>query len=223
MKTILISIFTSVALFLNAQNSAGIFQFSYHIDKELTQETLLKNDNKNFFTSFSSSEPLPDYFVDSIITVTENTISQKYNYNAKVVYFKNKKGKNLETIPVNGMVGGLPASSFKKIIKQYPDNDYFVKVFASLYSSGGVKYDFGFEAYATIKPRFTLKIVILDKKGKTISKETINLNDLTKVKSYEHDFIFNNRNYKYTETKGLTSLDLFAIYKMGMEKFLKKK
>ncbi len=214
-------VFASAKSQNNTKPKAGIFLFSYQIDSKLTEETAIKTGNKNFFTNFSSSEPIPDFIVDSIIKITERTISKKHNYNANVIYYKNKKGKAITTMPV--MVGGLPAVGFKKIIKQNPDYDYYVKVFANLYSSGGIKFSFGSTKYSIIKPRFTLKVVILNKNKKVVSKKTINLTDLTKVRSKQEEMVKYNVKFQYKETEGLTPFDLLVIFNMGMEKYLNSK
>ena len=175
---------------------------------------------KIFFTTFSSSEPFPERLVDSIIVNTEKQLSKKLGYKVNVIYFKNKKGKELKTIPLNGEIGGLPATSFKKIIKQHSDKEYYIKIFATLYSSGGIKFNFGDDKYSWMKPRFTMKIVVTDKNKKTILKKTINLKDLTTVRSHEQKITQFNKDFKYKETKGLSPFDLYTIYIMGLEKLV---
>lgn len=96
-------------------------------------------------------------------------------------------------------------------------------MFANLYSSGGIKFSFGSTKYSIIKPRFTLKVVILNKNKKVVSKKTINLTDLTKVRSKQEEMVKYNVKFQYKETEGLTPFDLLVIFNMGMEKYLNSK
>ena len=164
---------------------------------------------------------MPEILVDSMLATTEQKLSKKLGYPVKVTFYKNKKGKEIKTLPVNGQIGGLPGTSFKKIKSQHSDYNYYIKIMANLYSSGGMKFDFGFEKFSYMKPKLTLKLVVYDNNKKQVLKKTINLKDLHTVRSHEKD-IYNifDRHYKYTETKGLSPFDLYTIYLMGLDKLI---
>jgi hypothetical protein len=194
---------------LNAQSGA-IFTFNFKVDPLLTEYKRTER-NTAVLSETSTSDAMPQELIDSIKLKTEEAFTERFKMPVKMCYHKNKKGEDVGSVGVSGMLEGLPSNTFNGGKADCPQNTRYIRLDVQIYPSGGASVTTDKERGA-LKPRLEIIAKVVDENNEYVWKQKVDLRDFEQLqyetKSYE--------NHKVTRSEVLSPSDIYTIYLKGL-------
>ena len=205
---------------LKSQNGV-IYNIAFKIDAELV--TQMQAQNKNYkLLNIATIEDMPKELSDTIAIISELTISDFLKASISSIVPKQK----LITGALPEHLLYLPANTFKKATKEFPDQNFYIDINCHIAAKGGIGFTFGSKKYSKMKPKLILNIKIYDKdKNLVHDKETV-LKDFEKLRTKSFDKTYGIRGLvqntdRVTISETIDAEDVLRMYLMGIEEALK--
>lgn len=194
--------------------SGGIYQLNFSISEALRTIDKIENPNRNFGNSLSTVVSFSEALIDSIKTITEVQLSEKFDEDIVCIYKYSKKGKKLVSIGVNGVVEGMPSNTFSNAMKQI-ELDHYVSI-SAIFDEGGMPVTINGLRKSKIKPKLTLNVKVLDANKDVVYKEKVIKKDYSNLRTKERrrgDLIL-------TISETISPEDFVRMYEIALEELL---
>ena len=112
---------------LKAQ-SGSLYNFYFKVDQQLTDYFKTEDKARSWFSGWSESESMPEQLIDSIKKITEERFTSKLGIPVKCCYHKNKKGENIGTIGISGILEGLPGNTIVMLAVDKFDDQILITI-----------------------------------------------------------------------------------------------
>lgn len=196
--------------------SGGIYQLNFSISEALRTIDKVENPNRNVGNSLSTVVSFSEALIDSIKTITEVQLTEKFNEEVACIYKYSKKGKKLASIGVNGEVEGMPSNTLSNAIKQN-DLEHYISV-SAMFDEGGVPISINGLRKSKIKPKLSIIVKVTDFNKKIIYREKITKKDYSKLRTRERrrgDLIV-------TKSETISPEDFVRMYEIALEELLQQ-
>lgn len=213
-NTFILSILLLLSSQLKAQ-SGTVYNLFFIVDQQLTDYFKTEDKARTWFSGWSESESMPEPLIDSIKKITEEKFTSKLGIPVKCCYRKNKKGENIGTIGVSGILEGLPSSTFNGGKEACPSNTRYISLDVQIYSSGGTSIIL-VNKTSKLKPKLQLTAKVYDENKVEIWKKQIVLKDFEKLRSVTQYY----GTVEVTRSEVLNPYDIYAMYLMGIDKLM---
>lgn len=213
LKMILVIVSLYSVLGASAQ-SGTVYLFLFRIDPELTNYEKVEI-NRKWFSGYSESDAMPHELIDSIKNKTEQAFTTILKIPVKMCF--NKKSSDEIFTPVGsfGWLEGLPSSSFKKAIVQCPQNNRYIKLEVQIYASGGSSITM-VKTKTKLSPKVQLYAKVFNENGDVVWKKDVVLKNFEKLRSETNYY----DGYDITKSEVLSPLDIYAMYRMALNKLV---
>lgn len=199
---------------LKAQ-SGSLYNFYFKVDQQLTDYFKTEDKARSWFSGWSESESMPEQLIDSIKKITEERFTSKLGIPVKCCYRKNKKGENIGTIGISGILEGLPGNTFNGGKEACPTSTRYVSIDVQIYSSGGLSITL-VNKTSKLKPKLQITAKVYDENKVEIWKNQIDIKDFEKLRSVTQYY----GTVEVTRSEVLNPYDLYAMYLMGIDKLM---
>jgi hypothetical protein len=197
--------------------SGSIYFFFFKVDQQLTDYFKVEDKARTWFSGWSESETMPERLIDSIKLKAEEMFSSKLGMPVKCCYRKNKKGENISTVGMFGMLEGLPSNTFTVGKETCPASTRYIWIDVQLYSSGGTSIT-TVNKISKLKPKIQITAKVYDENKTEIWKEEAVIKDFEKLRSVTKYY----GSLEVTRSDVLNPYDIYAMYLMGMDKLLQE-
>ena len=195
----------------------AIFQFSFYIDPHLTESLSVEDTAKHWFSGYSMGEAIPQDVLDLIKNQSTKAFSEKFKMPVTLCYHKNKKGKEVESVEVDGYLGGLPSNTFKMAKEgDCPGISSFIDIDFNISGDGEEKIN-GIKSNK-IKPRVEISAKVYNENKDVIWKNRTsikNFGELRFSEKYEGSVV-------KRDSETLTAYDIYVMYITALEKLMQK-
>lgn len=198
----------------NAQ-SGSVFNFSFRVDPELTDYFKKEDKAKVWFSGWSEGEAMPEELIDSIKQKTEERFSTKLAIPVTCCYRKNKKGENISTIGISGMIEGLPANTFNQAKEVCSGSKRYISLGVQIYASGGSSVTI-VNTKTKLKPKLQITAKVFDENKVEIWGKDVVLKDFDKLRSITEYY----GTVEVTHSEVLNPYDIYAMYLMGLDQLM---
>ncbi len=200
-----------VAATANTQNGA-IYSFIFRIDPQLTDYIKVNDQSRNLLSGYSESDAMPEQLIDSIKLKTENALADKLKTPVKMCFHKNKKGKEVSSVGVNGFLEGLPSNTFNGGKEDCVGSTRFISLDVQIYPSGGTSITI-VTTKTKLKPRLQIYATVYDENKNEVWKKDITIKDFAKLRSETSYY----GNVEVTKSEVFTPFDIYAMYLIGLD------
>ena len=219
MKAQITFLFTlSLCGHLAAQSTAVVHQFLFRVDEELTTELSVDNKSRTWFPGYSVGQAMPEQLIDSMARQTEQALTKRLGMPVRMCYHKNKKGKDVGTVGVGGMIEGLPGNTFKAGKESCPGEFRYVDLGCSITAGGSSSIVWGNKVKTKVKPLVVMTMQVYDPEKNAVMKGKVKLKDFEKLRSTTE---YNGpEETKTSET--LTPYDIYGMYRLALAELMKQ-
>lgn len=213
-RTLIAATILSASL-ANAQQEAVVHQLLFTVSEELTTEFKTENKSRNWLPGYSISESMPENLLDSIMSRTAAALSTKLGMPVTMCFPRNKKGEEIGTMDVGGMIPGLPGNTFKRAKEECPGKYRYIDIGASIRDGGdsGVQFGPGKKDHSKMKPVVTCDISVYDADKEEVWGAKSKIKDLKTLRTRREY----SGNSETTKSETLTPLDIYAMYMMALD------
>jgi hypothetical protein len=209
--------FMLTSLFVTANlyaQSGAIYTFYFKVDPLLTQYKKTER-NTTILSETSTGDAMPQELIDSIKIKTEEAFTERFKMPVKMCYHQNKKGEDVSSIGISGMLEGLPSNTFKGGKSDCPQNTRYISLDVKIYPSGAASVTTDAER-AALKPRFEMSAKVVDENNDYVWKQNVVLKDLEQLRSETKSY----DNHKVTRSEVLSPSEIYTIYLKGLNMLL---
>lgn len=211
-----LTIMLLISSIIKAQ-SGSVYNLFFRVDQQLTDYFKAEDKSRAWFSGWSESESMPEQLIDSIKKITEERFTSKLGIPVRCCYRKNKKGENISTIGVSGIVEGLPSNTFSGGKEACPSSTRYISLDVQIYSSGGTSITL-VNKTSKLKPKLQLTVKVYDENKVEIWKKQLVLVDFEKLRSVTQYY----GKVEVTRSEVLNPYDLYAMYLMGLDKLMQE-
>jgi hypothetical protein len=204
---------TSIAI----AQSGAVYSFVFRIDPELTDYIKVDDKAKTWLSGYSESDEMPSQIIYSIKLKTEESFTNKLKMPVKLCYHKNKKGKEVSSVGVGGILEGLPSNTFNGGKDDCPQNSRYISMDVQIYPSGGTSITIG-TTKTKLKPKLQIYAKVFDENKNEVWKKEIAIKDFAKLRSETAYY----GSVEITKSEVLTPFDIYAMYLMGLDALMKE-
>ena len=158
---------------------------------------------------------MPEELIDSMKLKTEERFTAKLAMPVKCCYRKNRKGENISSVGVFGVLEGLPANSFNQAKETCAGSTRYISLTVQLYSSGGSSVTI-VNTRSKLKPKIQLTAIVYDENKDEVWKKDIVLKDFEKLRSITKYY----GTVEITRSEVLTPFDIYAMYLLALDKLM---
>lgn len=133
----------------------------------------------------------------------------------KCCYRKNKKGENISSIGVSGVIEGLPANTFSQGKEVCSGSTRYISLSVQLYASGGSSVTI-VNTKTKLKPKLQITAKVFDDNKIEIWGKKVVLKDFEKIRSITKYY----GTVEVTRSEVLTPYDIYAMYLMGLDQLM---
>lgn len=216
MKQLLLIVALSFVAKSFAQETAGIYNFKWFVDKRLTNSTIVSSSNSNSNWGVDRIA-VPQNLYDSVLNRVKWIVQNELKMDAVYFYPLKNNGKELRTSNTAESVGGLPRGTKRRAMRTEYMNQY-VKFRIHV----GLNKTFGIGAanvnYSRLKPYVRVKIKSKGFGRGNVYRKTTRLGDFPSINSVE----FNMGGVTVTNTNALPIEQVLDMVFKGLDKFQNK-